>query len=145
MASQTDSQLIINTVESSIKELCAVFEKSPTLFYTESDIVCCYYHLLLNSLPSNEAQDKEGLKHSLIHREYPTPFRCDMGENRFEIKSDDDRTPRGGKYQRGHYDIVILNPDFISQNSFDVIKAQNYELYKETMATNKHLKQQFEM
>jgi len=49
-----------------------------------------------------------------------------MRNNRFEIK-DDDR----GRYQRGHYDIVVLNPDFIKEHSYKVIKAQNYELYKE--------------
>ena len=67
----------------------------------------------------------------LIHGEYPTPFRCDMEKNKFEIKDDEARTKNGGKYQRGHYDIVVLNPDFISQHPYKVIKAQNYELYKE--------------
>ena len=40
------------------------------------------------------------------------------------------------KYQRGHYDMVILNPDFIKDHSYEVIKAQNYELYKEQVLSN---------
>jgi len=137
MASPTEPSSITDAVERSVRELCKVFEHDPTLFYTENDIVCYFYHLLRESLPSQEAADKDGRKHSLIHREYPTPFRCDMANNRFEIKGDDERTPRGGKYQRGHFDIVLLNPDFIRQFPFAVIKAQNYELFKEAVVEGK--------
>ncbi len=45
MASPADSRTIIEAVESSIEELCEVFKATPTLFYTENDIVCCFYHL----------------------------------------------------------------------------------------------------
>ncbi|MCD6220869.1 hypothetical protein J7K25_01760, partial [bacterium] len=101
------------------------------LFFTESDIVCYFYSILCQNLGSNiYAKDKDGHNHSLIHREYPTPFRCDMSNGRFEIKDDEERTKKGGKYQRGHYDMIILNPNFIYKYSYEVIKAQDYELYK---------------
>lgn len=137
MVSEVDSRQIIDAVESCISELCEVFEHTPTLFYTENDIVCYFYYLLRHKLPLPEIPDKEGRKHSLVHREYPTPFRCDMGNSRFELKGDDDRTTRGGKYQRGHFDIVLLNPDFIRQFPFVVIKAQDYELFKHAVIEGK--------
>jgi len=78
-----------------------------------------------------KAIDKDGHEHFLVHREYPTPFRCDMSDGRFVIRGHDERTARGGKYQRGHYDIVVLDPDFVGRHPYEVIGAQNYQLYKD--------------
>lgn len=125
-----EHQTIIEAIDKSIKALCSEFYAHPTLFFTENDLVCYFYNILQKKLPIFNALDKDGRKHILFHMEYPTPFRCDMSKNKFELKDDETRTEKGGKYQRGHYDIVVLNPDFINQYSYDVIKAQNYELYK---------------
>jgi len=123
-------QEIIDAIDYSISTLCKKFQNQPTLFYTENDIVCYIYSILQEKLHFKEINDQDKKKHFLVHREYPTPFRCDMGENKFEIKDDEARTKNGGKYQRGHYDIVVLNPDFIKQKTYEEIKAQDYELYK---------------
>lgn len=123
-----NQQSLIKAVDNSIEELCSKFRSIPTFFYTENDVVCYFSSILQKKLPIYH--DKNGIKHFLIHREYPTPFRCDMRENKFEIKNDDARTKRGRKFRRGHYDIVVLNPDFISQHSYEVIKSQDYKLYK---------------
>jgi hypothetical protein len=123
-------QHIIDAVDKTIKELCDEFQSHPTLFYTENDIVCYSYSLLKNNIPTPPYHDKDGGEHLLIHGEYPTPFRCDMGGSKFEIKGDNETTPGGGRYQRGHYDIVVLNPDFIHQHTYNEIKGQDYELYK---------------
>jgi hypothetical protein len=110
--------------------LISEFRSNPTLFYTENDLVCFFFTILRQNLPFFESPDKGGRPHSLIHSQYPTPFRCDMGKSRFQVKDDNARNEKGGKYQRGHYDIVILNPDFINHHTFDVIKAQTYEDFK---------------
>jgi len=123
-------QIIIKAVDKSIKVLCSEFRAHPTLFFTENDLVCYFYSILQQKLPIFNAYDKDGRKHFLIHMEYPTPFRCDMSKNKFKLKDDETRTEKGGKYQRGHYDLVVLNPDFINQHQYEIIKAQNYELYK---------------
>jgi hypothetical protein len=120
-------QNIIQAVENSIEVLCNDFEAHPTLFFTENDIVCYFYNILQQKLPVY--RDIESSEHLLVHMEYPTPFRCDMSKNKFERKDDEART-NDGKYRRGHYDIVVLNPDFIAQQSYEVIKSQNYEMYK---------------
>jgi len=41
---------IINAVDQSIEALIDVFEKGPTRFFTENDLVCCFHRLLHNSL-----------------------------------------------------------------------------------------------
>lgn len=123
-------QSIIEAVDKSIDMVCGEFRSHPTRFFTENDIVCRFYAILQEELPMLKAIDKDGHEHFLVHREYPTPFRCDMSDGRFEVKDDDARTERGGKYQRGHYDIVVLDPDFVGRHPYEVIRAQNYQLYK---------------
>lgn len=124
-------QTIIKAVDNSIEVLCSEFRSHSTFFFTENDIVCYFYRILQQKLPFLKTIDKDGYEHFLIHREYPTPFRCDMGKNKFEIRDDKARTEKGGKYKRGHYDIVVFNPDFIGQTSYEIIKAQNYGLFKD--------------
>jgi hypothetical protein len=121
---------IIGAVDQAIEALCKEFRSSPTLFYTEHDIVSFFYTILQRTLSMATARDRDSSEHFLVHLEYPTPFRCDMGEGGFAIKGEDEQTPEGGRYKRGHYDVVVLNPDFISQYSYELIKAQDYALYK---------------
>ena len=123
-------QSIIEATNESIELLCNEFRSHPTLFFTENDIVCYFYRLLQEKLPVLKVKDKDDCGHFLIHTEYPTPFRCNMGNGTFKVVEDDIRTEKGGKYKRGHYDLIILNPDFIKHYSYEVLKAQNYELYK---------------
>lgn len=121
---------IIGAVDQSIEELCKEFRSRPTLFYTEHDIISFFYTILQRNLSMATVRDRDAREHILVHMEYPTPFRCDMEGNRFAIKGDDERTPHGGLYQRGHYDVVVLNPDFIKEHSYELIKAQDYDAYK---------------
>jgi len=117
-------------VTTSINKLIKEFELESTLFYTENDLVCRFYSILQEELAYYKAKDVNGYCHYLVHREYPTPFRCDMSGSRFEVKGDDDRTPKGGKYRRGHYDIVVLNPEFIEKFDYEIVKGQNYSLVR---------------
>ena len=124
-------QGIIDAVDNSIKILHDEFKSQPSLFFTEDDLVCYLYQTLQQKLPIVRTPDKDDHQHFLIHKEYPTPFRCDMAGTKFEIKNDEERTEKGGKYKRGYYDLIVLNPDFIRQYTYDEIKAQDYESYKE--------------
>jgi len=121
---------IIGAVDQSIEELCKEFRSRPTLFYTEHDLVSFFYTILQHTLSRATVRDRDASEHFLVHMEYPTPFRCDMGGDRFQIKGDDERTDQGGLYRRGHYDIVVMNPAFIKEHSYELIKAQDYALYK---------------
>ena len=128
-------QSIIEAVDKSIGMVCSEFRSHPTRFFTENDIVCRFYAILQEELPMPKAIDKDGYEHFLVHREYHTPFRCDMSDGRFEVRDDDARTERVGKYRRGHYDIVVLDPDFVGRHAYEVIRAQNYQLYKDEVVS----------
>jgi hypothetical protein len=80
------------------------FQREPECFYTESDLVSHCYTLM-----SQKMGGVKGLKPlQLIHQQYPTLFKCDMKCGRFIAKDDN------SAFKRGHYDLVILNPDFVS-------------------------------
>lgn len=123
------NDVIINVVDESIETLANLFKKEPTRFFTENDLVCCFHRILSNSLDAvgfGTFHDIDNCPHSLIHCEFPTPFRCDMKDKGFKLKTEHDRTPNGGKYKRGHLDIVVLNPLFVKFHSYSQIKFQNY-------------------
>jgi len=126
-------ETIVGAVDGAVTTLVALFEREPTRFFTENDLVCCFHRMLHEALAGvglATAPDKDGKPHNLIHCEYPTPFRCDMGDKRFEIKSDDARTPGGKKYRRGRFDVAVLNPSFIGKHSNATVKAQHYDAFR---------------
>ncbi len=121
---------ITQAVDDAVDDICRLFKKSPTLFFTENDLVCFFNVMLSRRLEGMAVHDIDGKKHSLVHMEYPTPFRCDMSGGNFSIKQDKDKTQNNRFYKRGHYDIAILNPDFISNNHYNIIKAQHFSSYQ---------------
>lgn len=125
--------MIIEIVDNALEVLKSEFEHHPMRFYSETDIVCRLYDLLVDDLGPYRSKDNK--EHLLIHTEYPTPFRCSMKDFKFEIKNDSDRS-NGRLYRRGHYDLVVLNPDFIKMNTSEVIRGQNYELTTENKRNN---------
>jgi hypothetical protein len=117
---------IIESVDKCIEVIGKDFEDNPSLFYTENDIVCYFYKLLQGKLSEEGVvADKNNCKHFLVHREYPTPFKCYMKEYEFKKMVD------SSTCIRGHYDIVVLNPDFIKNETYDIIKAQDFSSFKD--------------
>lgn len=123
-------ETIFGAVDQSIEELCKEFRSRPTLFYNEHDMISFFYTILQRTLSMATVRDRDASEHLLVHMGYPTPFRCDMGGGRFQIKGDDEQTPQGALYPRGHYAIVVMNPGFIKEHSYELIKAQDYALFK---------------
>ncbi len=126
---------IVKEVRDSLNQLKKEFEKNYTLFFTEHDIASRAYDLVQKGLNYYKVKGINGETYYLVHHEYPTPFRCDMRKDAFCVKGEDERTPssdgkRGHKYGRGHYDMVVFNPEFLKKCSFDLAKGQNYELFK---------------
>lgn len=127
-----ETNLIIETVDYAIRMLLRTFTANPTLFFTEHDIVCWFYRILADELQKKElltVPDSSGCVHSLIHTEYPTPFRCYMGDHSFRVVPDEDRGSRG-PHSRGHYDFVILSPCFVRRHNYSEIKGQNFAGFK---------------
>jgi len=148
---------IIAHVRKCISILITEFLERPEWFFTENDLVCRFYEILWRKdtcdpgrLLKSTGERSAGLP--LVHMEYPTPFRCDMGgaekrlkrfllvdlqkktgesfpwvyraEEGIRFKVQEEVT---GKEKRGHYDVVILAPEFVSSVDYDTLKAQDYD------------------
>ena len=101
-----------------INNLQVAFRECPQCYFSEHDIHSVLYHLTQEQLKQHGETSQvtlDGYNTSLVHHEYPTPFRCDMQGYKFRRAGEEERTPKGGLYKRGHYDLVILNPDFVKK------------------------------
>lgn len=115
-------------IESSLSDFISVYAKNPHHFFTENDLVMALNTSLKNHLPFVTSKDRNGHDVHLIHGEYPTPFRCDMSEHAFRLATDDEITPRKGKFKRGHYDCVIINPNVTPFFSYHELRSQDYRI-----------------
>ena len=138
MGGQERREAIVKAVEDSTSALADLFEREATRFFTENDLVCCFHRLVhdaLAGLGAATVPDSDGRPHALVHCEYPTPFRSDMGRRRFAVRTDDERTPGGGKYRRGRFDVAVLNPSFVGGHPYATIKGQNYAAFRSAVLT----------
>ena len=88
------------------------FREHPYYFFTESDIHSYFYYALYSS--EHEALTKDGKPMYCIHREYPTNCRY----NKKELLDNTISEPcnlEGTSGSRGHYDMAVLDPDFINK------------------------------
>lgn len=113
---------LLNVVETCINELTGTFFSAPYMFYTENDLHCYLYKLLLERLEDAGYGLHETLDEKisiLLHKEYPTKKRYKQKLLR--------ENPKG---RRGHFDICIWNPEevgkrlFRSRNSEEIKKEQ---------------------
>lgn len=119
-----------------VDELQDVFRKHPQHYFSEHDIHSVLYHLTREQLKQYGGTSQttlDGFETTLAHHEYPTPFRCDMHGYKFRRMGEEERTPKGGLYRRGHYDMVILNPDFVKNNTLDIVCGKNYKKMRSTL------------
>src|SRR5215510_9167099 len=100
MASDIQSHL-----ERAIHDLISDFLKEPYQFFTEADAVARFHQILENNPVVNQKiKTQDGFQTSILHQEYPTFFR-------FDDKNPIARLDQASKAKRGHYDVVVLNPD----------------------------------
>jgi len=108
-------------IEKCINSLGEKFLKWPHNFFTESDAHSFLYYYIFRSGPKElklfYPTQNNGEKTVLIHREYPTNFRYHKKDMCL------DETTGG----RGHYDLVILDPDFIANHNINEVIAQDYK------------------
>jgi hypothetical protein len=130
MNSNDELNRIVSMAKRAEDDLVERFSENPMLFYTEADLASYYYHIFHQLDEGRSYPDIMGVRHGLVHFEYPTPFRCDMKGHKFSIKDDDDVTENGGKFKRGHYDVVVLNPELIRLLSTRGVHGQFYENVK---------------
>jgi len=120
------------------KKMEATFRECPQCFFSEHDIHSVLYCLAKEELKQHEISSeqitRDGHITSLVHHEYPTPFRCDMHGHTFRRAGEKERTRRGGLYKRGHYDLVVLNPYFVKANELDAICGKDYAKFRSMLA-----------
>ena len=106
-----------------ISQLCVLFRQDPSAFLREAEL-----HSRLSSLlasqPSFTVETDDGPL-PLVHQEYPTPFKCQMGDLRFEVLEDSAR----GK--RGHYELVVLNPWWVGKAPPEAISNSNFAHFRQ--------------
>lgn len=112
-----------------INEFQDIFRNYPQYYFSEHDVHSVLYHLTQEQLKQHGENSQitlDGFETTVVHHEYPTPFRCDMQGYKFRRTHEEERTRKGGLYKRGHYDLVTLNPDFVKNNTLDIVCGKNY-------------------
>ena len=118
-----------------IERLIKAFEEYPYCFFSEHDIHSQLYQLTIEEIKRSKSlcfRSCDGFLTSLVHHEYPTPFRCDMGGYTFRKVSDSEK-----KSKRGHYDLVVMNPEFIVDNDWIAVTGKDYVEHKQALAKTK--------
>jgi len=119
MTGREKHDLLMALIERAVSELARRFRESPLDFFTESDLHSWLYHFLLE-IPglSRRYRMAEGSgKTLLVHREYPTFFR-------FRERLPVEKT--GPPARRGHCDLVVLNPEFVTTYPAEVVTNQSF-------------------
>lgn len=105
------------------------FRLNPQIYFTEEDVRCRLTKQLEAELTQQGWQDvqlRDGYT-SAVHGEYPTPFRCSMADRSFKLADIE------SKAQRGHFDVVLLNPSAAAQCTFEVVRSQYYQTFLQAL------------
>lgn len=103
------NQELIAKFNENIEKLVETYrQKDKNFFFTEKEMHAYLYHLCISD-PIFLWKNRE-TERSLVHAEYPTPFKCQMGKQAsdFSIVPDDKK-----EKMRSHIDMVLLNPNFV--------------------------------
>jgi len=119
-----------SAIDNAVERVIQDFRKYPGCYFTEEDVRWRLMKEIEDALATlninKHVKLKDGVT-SLVHGEYPTPFRCAMGDRSFKL------LPPESKGDRGHFDIVVLNPVAASEYEFKVIRLQDYQLFRRNL------------
>jgi hypothetical protein len=116
---------INRAIDGAVERIIQDFQRCPGCYFTEEDVrwrLMKEIEVPLADLNTKYVTSKDGIPTSLVHTEYPTPFRCSMSERRIELL---DITNTKG--QRGHFDIVVLNAEAAAECDFEILRSQYYK------------------
>jgi hypothetical protein len=114
---------IQKTLEGAVHKLVNEFAKAPYVFFTEADAVARFHQILEeDSIIGHRVRTNDEFEVSLIHQEYPTFFRF-SGKN--------PTAHLGPPAHRGHYDTVVLNPDFVMAHSAATVTNRDIKAMQE--------------
>jgi hypothetical protein len=104
-----------------ISQLTEAFMRDPKAFSREADLRSTLSNLILEH-PVFTVQTTSTV--SLVRQEYSTPFKCQMGDLRFEVLKDDARA------QRGNYDLVVLDPSWVDKASPEALRNDDFAVFR---------------
>ena len=112
---------ISSAIYQAVQDLNAFFRQNPFIFFRESELHSYLYGLLTD----NDIFRLETAwgPCSLVHQEYPTPFRCDMGKGDFRVTGDD------SGLRRGHYDLVVIDPQWVARSPREALTGAPYSSF----------------
>ena len=107
-------------IHESIKTIINQFHRKPDNFFNEHEFHSYCYHVFYRKREfSKQYKTANREKTNILHPEYPTLQRF----NRKRIKVD----PKG---KRARYDMAILNPAFIENNTFKKVQCRDLSLFR---------------
>ncbi|MFX0136518.1 MAG: hypothetical protein ACFFDN_22955 [Candidatus Hodarchaeota archaeon] len=116
------------------KKITSLYNSYPYKYFSEHDIHTDLAKITNELLDSNNElweTTLDGKVVNRIHHEYPTPFRCYMKGTDFKMYTEEEyeatkEVNPSLRLRRGHFDLIVFNPDYISQNKFRVVTGKNY-------------------
>jgi hypothetical protein len=113
----------LKAATAAISRLTELFRQGPSGYDTAAELQGKLATLLADQ-PALTAEET-ARSDPLILREYSTPFKCQMGDLRFEVLEDNARA------ERGHYDLVILNPWWVGRVSLQAANNNDVALFRQ--------------
>lgn len=116
-------------IDEAVAQIIQDFRLNPQIYFTEEDVRWQLMKQLEVKLARQDWQNvqlRDG-NTSAIHGEYPTPFRCSMANRSFELVDIE------SKAQRGHFDVVLLNPSAAEQCTFELVRSQYYKAFLQAL------------
>jgi len=130
------NEALSQNIDKCIRILSEKFRKWPYNFFTESDAHSyLYLSFFRYGSPALKSlyQSKDHKRSVLIHREYPTFFRYTQKDlsRRYELG--------GSEGTCGHYDMVVLNPDFINNHEIQQVISKDNKIRQKVNFNDNHL------
>lgn len=123
MKAGQETAALQKAVRHSIDQLNGLFKVNPSEFFREAELHSKLYGLLMGDPVFSHGA--KGGSRCLVHQEYATPFRCDMGDMRFEVLEDEARG------RRGHYDLIVLNPWWLGRVPLDSLRSDDFAAFRQ--------------
>ncbi len=116
-------------IAETIRTVINQFHRKPHNFFNEHEFHNYCYHVFYSKKEfSRQYVTSDGKRTSILHPEYPTL-------KRFRKKTIS-VNPKG---DRARYDMAILNPDFIEQNTFEKVRNRDISLFTNSDFTSPNL------
>lgn len=111
-----------NAARQAVDQLSGAFKADPFEFATKADLRSHLHHLLAADpvFTSEEVPDS----FSVVREEYATPFKCHMGDLRFEVLDDH------ALGARRDYDLVVLNPWWMERAPVQAFQNDDFEVFR---------------